>query len=133
MSLRHQLLTFYSRSLLINVFRIRRHATGQYSADIRVMGSTGNIKHNFVTTKGRSYDGNIREMRATGLWMIGNDYITPFKFALPDLSLFLNSCGHRTEMDWKVRRIGNKAAVRIEECATVVKTFLDICRYAGLL
>uniref|UniRef100_A0A182IL16 Secreted protein n=1 Tax=Anopheles atroparvus TaxID=41427 RepID=A0A182IL16_ANOAO len=110
---------------------VGRHRAGRDATDVRVVSPGCHEEHRPGLITGgehRRYDGQIGQMRSSGLRMVGQENVAGFERATAHPQLVLDRLLHGTEVHRDVRRVAHQPPVRAEQGAGEIEPLLDVGR-----
>ena len=131
----NKLLTPDRSTFLVQLSRVRRHATCTDTTNISMMGSWSSIEENVLSLLIKSWhqQSHIRKMSSSIWRMVRDDNITLLQLSFPNFCLASNACRHWAEMHRKMRSIGYKTTGCVEDSTREVESLFNVRANAGLL
>ena len=81
-----------------------RHAAGEDTTNVGVVGARSDVEDYLARVgEGGRDDGDVREVGAAVLGMVGDDDVAAFQLATPDFGLCADAGGHAAEVNGQMR------------------------------
>ena len=114
----------------------RRHRARRRAADVGVVAARGDPEQDAsspVVVEHRRADGDVGQVGAAVVGGVEGEHVAGTDVAGVQADDRLDRAVHRAEMDRHVRRVGDQAAVAVEDGAGEVEPLLDVDRIGGVL